>query len=263
MGKLTDLATGKLENHTSTGEFTNAMNSIKKSLSKHETELNTYWKKTNKLTDPRVFSSCSRMILEQGSAAIIGRLDPIRLITIAKGSSSVDFKIGQRNASSFIWNKDVLPDIKPNGGNYWTQESISKGIHRSLFQGHLADYIFSSAHDSMLDALTEETNSLPTVPDWIIEILKIEKGEVVLSKLRQSAAEAYSTLSKGIHFEFFLGKETQPNINEIKKATSLAVYSIATTSLYTHLCDIGINKINGKIATKNFVTTIGEYQYNG
>ncbi len=263
MGKLTELATGKLADNTSTGEFTNAMNSIKKSLSAHENELSRYWKKTNNSTDPRVFSSCSRMILEQGSAAIIGRLDPIRLITIAKGSSSVDFKIGQRNASSFIWNKDVIPDIKPIGGSYWTQESISKGIHRSLFEGHLADYIFSSAHDSILDSLTEEIKKAPTIPHWIIEILKIEKGEAILSKLRKSASEAYSTLSKGIHFEFFLGRETQPNIDEIKKATSLAVYSIATTSLYTHLSDIGINKIGGKIATKNFITTIGEYQYNG
>jgi hypothetical protein len=39
MGKLTELATGKLADNTSTGEFTNAMNSIKKSLSAHENEL--------------------------------------------------------------------------------------------------------------------------------------------------------------------------------------------------------------------------------
>ncbi len=263
MGKLTQLVVGRAKSAAYEGDFTNAMKSISRSLSAHEAELRRHWTRKGKPIDSRVFSSCSRMLLEQGSAAIIGRIDPIRLITIVKGSSSVDFKLGQRNASSFIWNKDVLPDIKPNGGSYWTQESISKGVHRALLDGHLADYIFSTAHNPVMDAIAAESRKSSTIPDWIIELQKVEKGEAILGKLRATAAEAYSTLSKGIHFEFFLGKETQPSMHELKKATNQAIFSIATASLYTHLSDVGINRIDPRTATKNFIATIGEYQYNG
>lgn len=233
MGLISELIAGDVKSIVHTGEFTKGLKAIEESLSKHELELSAHWLNTSPTLDVRVFSSCSRMLLEQGSAALLGRVDPIRMVAIVKGSASADFKLGQRNASSFIWGKDVIPDTKPGTG-FWTQDSLGKGVHRALLDGHLADYIFTSAHKELEDPLFEATSKRTQLPDWIIELQKLDRGALVLSKLRTLASEAYSTLSKGIHFEFFLGRETTPDINEIRNSTSKAITVIATVALYTH-----------------------------
>ncbi|MDD2711637.1 MAG: hypothetical protein PHU77_01855 [Simplicispira sp.] len=263
MQNLANLIAGENPNPSHDGDFTLAMKSIFTSLSNHESELKNYWIDAGKTVDVRIFASCSRMLLEQGCAAILGRLDNIRLVSIIKGSSSVDFKLGQRNASSFIWSKDVLPDVKPSGGNYWTQESMNKGIHRSLLEGHLAEYLFSTGHIPVLDKLIQATESINTIPDWIIDIQKKEKGMAVLANIRTMISEAYSTLSKGIHFEFFLGNNTQPNREEIVKATSKAIIALATIAIYTNLTDIGLHKADSDTAISSFISIISEYEYHG
>ncbi|MBX9960298.1 MAG: hypothetical protein K2Y15_09200, partial [Burkholderiaceae bacterium] len=169
---------------------------------------------------------------------------------------------GGFNSSSFIWSKDVLPDIKPGSG-YWTQESIGKGIHRALLEGHLADYVFTSAHGEVIDEVTDSTNKQPRLAAWVIELLKVERGEAVLAKLRSETSEAYSTLSKGIHFEFFLGKETRPTTEEVQRATSKAMTAVATVALYSHFSDISILKIDKPTAIDSFLQIIDEFQYHG
>lgn len=263
MHSLANLISGVNPDPSHDGDFTLAMKSIFTSLSNHESELKDYWKNAGKTVDVRIFASCSRMLLEQGCAAILGRLDTIRLIAIIKGSSSVDFKLGQRNPSSFIWSKDVLPDVKPSGGSYWTQESMNKGIHRALLEGHLAEYIFSTAHIPVIDKLIQATESLSIIPDWIIDIQKKEKGVAVLSTIKTMISEAYSTLSKGIHFEFFLGSNIHPNREEIVKATSKAILALATIAIYTNLTDIGLHKANSETAISSFISIISEYEYHG
>lgn len=262
MGLLSRLVAGDIGTVEHSGEFTSGLKAIEKSVAKHEDELALHWSSTSSTLDTRVFSSCSRLILEQSAAALLGRIDPIRMVSIVKGSASVDFKIGYRNASSFIWGKDVVPDIKPGNG-FWTQESIGKGVCRALLDGHLADYIFTSSHKELQDPLFDATRTKAQLPDWIIELQKLDRGEPVLSKLRTLASEAYSTLSKGIHFEFFLGKETTPDLKEIRNSTSKAVIVIATAALYTHFSDVATLKINRDLAIDSFLQIIDKYQHHG
>lgn len=262
MGLLSGLIAGDTATQNHSGDFTNGIKAIEQSLSAHEHELSTHWLNVSPTVDTRVFSSCARMLLEQGSAVLLGRVDPIRMVTIIKGSNSVDFKLGYRNASSFMWSKDVVPETKPGPG-FWTQESIAKGIHRALLDGHLADYIFASAHKELIDPIFEATKSKTELPDWIIEIQKLDRGEPLLAKLRTLASESYSTLSKGIHFEFFLGRETTPEIKEIRNATSKAITVIATAALYTHFSDIAVLKIEKSTAISSFLEIINKYQHHG
>ncbi len=257
MGVLSNLLAGNIAQQTHSGDFTSAIKAIEKSIAEHEEELSNHWANWETV-DSRVFSSCARLLLEQGAAVLLGRIDPLRLVTIIKGSSSVDFKLGYRNASSFIWNKDVVPDTKPGSG-FWTQESIGKGVHRALLDGHLADYVFSSVHKELIDEITDATKSETELTDWIIDLLKLERGEPVLSKIRTIATEAYSTLSKGVHFEFFLGKETKPDAKEIQKATSRAITALSTAALYTHFSDIAILSIDRPKAISSFLEIIKKY----
>lgn len=262
MGLLSRLVAGNIDTIEHSGEFSRGLKAIEKSVAKHEKEIALHWADTSPTLDARVFSSCSRLILEQSAAALLGRIDPIRMVSIVKGSASVDFKIGYRNASSFMWSKDVIPDTKPGSG-FWTQESIGKGVYRALLDGHLADYIFASSHKELQDPLFEATVSKIQLPDWVIELQKFDRGEPVLAKLRILASEAYSTLSKGIHFEFFLGKETTPDLKEIRSSTSKAITVIATAALYTHFSDVAVLKIDRDLAIESFLQIIDKYQHHG
>lgn len=262
MGAISNLVAGIENSESHSGEFSTSIAAIELSIADHEKELAKHWEQPEN-ADIRVFASCARLLLEQSTAILLGRVDPIRLITISKGSSSSDFKIGYRNASSFNWSKDVVPEAKPGPSGFWTQENIGKGVQRALLDGHLSDYLFSSAHSDLIDAITESTKNENELPDWIIELLKIDHGKAVLAKLRTYASEAYSTLSKGVHFEFFLGKATKPDSKEICSATSKAIIVITTTAMYTHFTDISINRIPKIVALDAYLNTIKQYQHHG
>lgn len=260
MGSLTRILVGRINSAPHSGDFTTGMNAASRSLLAHEQQLVRLWNSNSHKEFSQSAPACSRLILEQGLAIVLGRLDPLRLITIIKGSNSTDFKLGQKNSSSFNWSKDVLPEAKPGPNGYWSQETISKLVHRSILDGHLADYLFSSCHSDLLDRLTDITASLTELPEWIIQVLKLEKGEHVLAAVRARAAEAYSVLSKGIHFEFFLGQNTMPSNKELREATSKSITALATTALYSHFSDISVQRISKNEALRCFLEITKKFQ---
>lgn len=259
MGSLSEIICGKIIDKNHPGEFTAGMTAASTSLLDHEKQLSRLWEIDSTNEFKRIAPACTRLILEQGLAIILGRLDPIRFVTIIKGSNSIDFKIGNKNSSSFNWTKDVLPDLKPGNSGYWSQETIGKSVHRAALDGHLADYLFNSCHTNLINDLTDETSTLAELPEWIIQLLRLEKGEHVLAAIRSKAQEAYSVLSKGVHFEFFLGRNTMPERGEIKDAITKSILVLSTTALYSHFSDISIQRLSRKKAIKCFLSLTNKY----
>lgn len=113
-----------------------------------------------------------------------------------------------------------------------------------MLHGQLADYLFESAHGALITDLTDWTSELPTLPSWIADLLTLETGNRVLGILRKDATEAYSSLSKGIHFEFLKGNSTALTKDEVMTAISDALTVSATVGLYSHFTDISSQKIS-------------------
>lgn len=265
MGRLlTELVVGQLDAVRHEGDFNKGMRSIQSSLQKRENELETLW--SDKESDRFITfaPACARMLLEQGMATLLGRVDPIRFIAIYKGAQSQDFKMGEQNPSSLKWSEDIIPStVKSKKDTHWKQEFIRQGLIRSLLDGHLADYIFSGAHDLAKDSIIDEITKYDTLPEYLINFSRKEKGEQVLSEIRQSSKDTYSFLSKGIHFEFFDSGESMPSKDSIAAYIEKTISVIATTAIYVHFSDISINKINDDaIAVSNFIELTKKFSVN-
>lgn len=241
------------------GDFTLGMESIANSLNEHGSELEVLWDRQDDPDFIRLAPTCARLLLEQSLATILGRLDPVRFISIVRGSRSADFQIGGRNPSSFNWSNDVLPANIRRGVGLWSQDTL-KALVRAALDGHIADYLFGSYHEDVRDSVTDMTLGSHELPAWIISFLKIEVGEHCLSTLRKKAGECYSTLSKGMHFEFFKDHTTKPSTPEIVIAIKDSISVIATCSLYSHFTDIALQKIDRKEATQSFVALTTKFQ---
>lgn len=258
MDKLVELSTGFIDPLHPVSEYSNGMVCISGSLKDNYNKLLQLWGKQDDENFVRFGPMLGRLILEQSLAIIIGRFDPIRFLALVRGSKSTDFVMGQQNPSSFNWTRDVHPDIAPPP-SWWTQKEITKLQSRSLLNGHLADYLFCSCHNDVIDGLSDFTASLQAVPRWISDLLNIEEGISVLAQLRTRSKTSYSTLSKGIHFEFFEGNNTQLSLSSTTEAIRDAIITVATTALYSHYSDISLQRINRNIALSNFFSVIEKF----
>jgi hypothetical protein len=253
------IAVGVPDAFPAKADYTLGMESIARSLTEHGIELAELWDHQGDAEFVRIAPTCARLLLEQSLATILGRLDPIRFISIVRGSRSPDFQIGGRNPSSFNWASDVLPSIKPAASGLWSQDML-RALCRGVLDGHLADYLFGSHHEALRDKLTDVVAGRVSLPTWVINLLKLERGEHCLHLVRKKAGECYSSLSKGMHFEFFKDHATRPTAPEVVTAIRDTITVAATCALYSHFTDISLQKIPHEAAIECFLTLTTKFQ---
>lgn len=261
LDEIARLAAGCLDTATTPkADFIRGMEALAQSIDEHARELMALWAKQDDPEFLRLAPTCTRLLLEQCLATILGRLDPIRLVTIVRGSKSPDFNIGARNNSSFSWSEDVLPNYKPGSNPLWSQGALKSPPCRGVLDGHLGDYLFGSHHDTVLDSVQTSVTDINPLPGWLISFLKHEDGKQCLTEVRKRASECYSGLSKGLHFEFFKDHATKPQKEEIISSIKDAILVISTCALYSHFTDISLLQINRKEATNCFVNLIKTFE---
>ncbi|WP_186231240.1 hypothetical protein [Burkholderia gladioli] len=242
------------------GDFALGVEALARSIREHGAELETLW--GNRDSNPdfvRLAPTCARLLLEQCLATVLGRLDPIRLVAIVRGSRSPDFKIGSRNNSSFSWAEDVLPNFKPGSNPLWSQQHL-KVPCRGILDGHLGDYLFGTPHDAVLDEVQAVIAGVGTLPEWLISLPKHEDGTRCLTTVRGKAEACYSILSKGMHFEFFKNHATKPTKDEIVRGIRDAILVASTCALYSHFADISLLQIDKREAATIFVNLTTKFE---
>jgi hypothetical protein len=141
-------------------------------------------------------SFCARVLLENGCAALVGRLDSFRLLYLSEFQSQPEYEPGRRAKSAFAWSVDVIPEEKPPTTLWSTDHDLSK-ISRALFSHHMNHVCWKPAVEQMLDFVS-------TFPANVTlkEVLKHD-AETYLEKSKGQSRQLYSTLSKAVHWEFF------------------------------------------------------------
>lgn len=178
-----------------------------------------------------------RRMTEEIMGILQGRLDPTRLIVSHKGANSPDFMMGSLNRSSLSWSDDVFPNFEVVGDEVWSQSTLKKnsGIVRGLLSGHLAYSLFDHGFISALDAAQHEVDEVTKdgagdLPAWIETFQKFSEGKHLLADLRRRASDAYSRLSKGIHFEFIPSSGAALSVVEIRRLLIEIAYVLSTIS---------------------------------
>ena len=139
---------------------------------------------------------CARVVLENSCAALVGRLDSFRMLYLTEFQTRPEYEIGKRANSAFCWTGDVIPEEKaPN--TLWSTDHERLKISRALFSKHFEHIYWKPAVDKMLDFVSSLGSDFS-----FQEILSLESATYV-NVTRGKSLQLYSSLSKGVHWEFF------------------------------------------------------------
>lgn len=139
---------------------------------------------------------CARVLLENSCAALVGRLDCFRLLYLTEFQSQPEYQIGKRIRSGFSWMGDVIPDEKSTQ-DLWNPDHDIPKISRALFSRHMEHIYWKPAVERMLDFVASQ-REIATLQ----ELLQID-SENYVGSTKGRCLQLYSTLSKGVHWEFF------------------------------------------------------------
>jgi len=139
---------------------------------------------------------CARVLLENSCAALVGRLDSFRILYLSAFQTQPEYEHGKRARSAFSWTGDVIPDDKQTQP-LWSIDNDLPKINRALFSKHVEHIYWKPAVERMLDFVS----TYPSNPA-LTDILAID-AETYISETKGRSAQLYSSLSKGVHWEFF------------------------------------------------------------
>lgn len=150
-----------------------------------------------------------RSILDLSTIALLGRLDPFRLLGLRKIQTQATYRVGERVVSAIQWTGDIFAREAPN--NLWSPDKDFQKISRSLLADPFEEIFWRPAFSKLcLDTVA------PRGGDWIIEIRGWNEEEFLPRKKRRMA-ELYSGLSKGIHHEFLFPPDLIYTADQIRE----------------------------------------------
>lgn len=194
---------------------------------------------------------CARVVLENSCAALVGRLDPFRLMYLAAFQAQEDFEYGKAANSGFRWSGDVLPDDKVPQAMWGTDHNASK-VSRALFSPYSDHVYWRTAIESALDAIANEGG------DQFQEILLIEP-ESYIGGLRGRCAALYSTLSKGVHWDFFVSSIVLDE-GTLKDAIREALLSLGGLGLISHFVPTAYRSLDVQSALDHYKSLRESFQ---
>ncbi|WP_073102709.1 hypothetical protein [Pollutimonas bauzanensis] len=172
---------------------------------------------------------CARVLLENGCAALVGRLDSFRMLYLSEFQAQPEYEPGKRAKSAFAWSGDVIPDEKSHQA-LWSVDHDLPRISRALFSKHFDHFFWKPALNRMLDYVsTLEQDPL------LADVVNIDPDRFI-NEARGRSAQLYSTLSKGVHWEFFTSALLfdEATIKSAIRDTFLLVANLGLTSHFVH-----------------------------
>lgn len=168
---------------------------------------------------------CARVLLENSCAALVGRIDSFRMLYLSEFQAQPEYEHGKRARSAFSWMGDVIPEDKA-AQDLWSVEYDVPKISRALFSKYFDHIYWKPAVERMLDFVSQRTGD-PTLAD----ILSIE-ADGYISQSKGRSMQLYSTLSKGVHWEFFTSALLfdEATVKNAIRDTCLLVSNLGLTS---------------------------------
>jgi hypothetical protein len=139
---------------------------------------------------------CARALLENACAALVGRLDSFRMLYLSGFQTQPEYEIGRPARSAFSWFGDVIPDEKATQ-TLWSVDHDLPKISRALFSRHMDHVYWKPTVEQMLDFASSYVSD-----GDLTEILNLD-AETYTNAMKGRSRQLYSTLSKGVHCEFF------------------------------------------------------------
>jgi hypothetical protein len=166
-----------------------------------------------------------RSLLELGVTALIGRLDPMRLLVVRRVQQQPDYDTRDIWNSSIRWRGDVIADKVHEP---WGAKRDYPGMTKALLGDYYNELFWRAAITSVLDLKMEEAPGL-----WLSE-LKSVSAESFISRKRTEISQLYSALSKGVHHEFVLPPGAVYDRTTVRDLFQRAFHCLADLAFVSH-----------------------------
>jgi len=190
----------------------------------------------------------ARVILELSLTALIGRIDPFRLLIVEKIQSGPGYEVGKKIESAILWSGDIISEKKPESLDY--KFKLAE-INRAVLAGHIATVFWEPAFESASDSLCNDSYQ----SEWITTLLQISSSRGVCTYFRDPLQTLYSTLSKGVHQEFLMASPTQ-DVATVKENLVKVFKYLSQLGLLSHF----VPAIHAKIDQGNAIELVKEVE---
>ena len=169
----------------------------------------------------------ARVVLENSCAVLLGRMDTFRLVYLAMHQASEQYEFGKTVKSGFRWSGDVLPDV--NNPHLWGGAHGVDKVSRAL----LSDY---SDHMFWRDSFTSTLDFIDDDDDTALNFIKSLESITFVHRIRSHFSRLYSSLSKGVHWEFFV-HSVEMDENTLRDLISDTIKYVSTLALVSHFSE--------------------------
>ena len=159
-----------------------------------------------------------RSILEISLTAILGRIDPFRIL-IVRETQLNNYNIGEKNEAAIQWSGDILANKRVD--KLWAANRSSEKMTRALLGDYQDHVLWRPAFDRLLDAVPENRGG-----EWMRQLRQLTSDRFI-SVIRQAVSETYKACSKGVHHEFVVPQAQSFDKYDIKTLIQNAIESTA------------------------------------
>ncbi|NCT39651.1 hypothetical protein GTW56_28115 [Bacillus sp. EB93] len=194
----------------------------------------------------------TRNLLETICTALVGRLDPFRLLYVQQVQQRDGFNLGSRSNAAITWFGDIFEkgleekDLKPE--KMWSPNKKFDDVGRGMLGDYYGHIFWNPAYQVLLDA----TLSLDSDPIDYYR-MSITSPTKFMLFIRQKASTLYSSLSKGVHSELVVKPEIRYDKPTVLQLVSEVIELCAILCLVSHKIDSSICKLPSDMAIDQYV----------
>lgn len=189
----------------------------------------------------------ARNLLETTCSALLGRIDPFRLIYVQKVQSLEGFSIGSKAKGAISWSGDIFEKNETDVSSLWKPDREFSKVGRALFGNHYGEVFWNPAFRSLID----DPNYLS---ESSLEYFRthIESPDKFTLFLRQKSSALYSSLSKGIHSELVIKPEIVYDDTTVIELVNDTIQICSILGIVCHCIDFSICRLPMDNAFQNY-----------
>lgn len=188
---------------------------------------------------------CARVIMETACAALIGRIDPFRVLYLSRFQSHAGYDPTKRAKSAFTWQGDVIPPEKEKD-ELWSEALETAKISRALFSQYTDHVIWRPAVSAAIDCAATARDQ-----GHIAGILTTDIDSFI-AQARGRGASLYSQLSKGVHWEFFTDNAVIFDRETVRQLIQDAIIWTSRLGLVSHFIPTAHGCLKGSEAISSY-----------
>jgi len=181
-----------------------------------------------------------RTLLESVCIALVGRIDPFRLLVIKKVQESGDFGLGSRSKIAMKWSGDIVEEGMGSEAlkKMWRPDLEFQKASRGLLGDYYGNLFWNPAYQGLLDATADSPSG-----DCLADYRASTMPDYFTTRVRSDAFRLFSALSKGVHGELVIKADLiydKVTVLELLSETMklCGILSIASHMLDSALCQM-------------------------